>query len=277
MEPPWAPTNVDLSPRHLGLGVSWRPPAEDGGADVSRYDLRYIPTEAMDKADANWPSVAAWRTGGGELRYNIPSLLNGTSYDVQLQAHTSEGESPWSAVVAAEPRLLNVDAAFAATETGLREVVENAPSGTAVGEPIVAVDPDGDVLEFSLAETSSSHFEINPTTGQIQTTAPLDHEGQSSYSLTVYVRDNKNHSDELDTTIDAQIEVVVSVLDANDPHLVTGRESYVVDEHGSLLIGQYETVDIEQSPMTWSLSGYDESAFEIDEDGWLSFSLRAKL
>ena len=273
LEPPSAPTNVDLRPRHLGLGVLWQPPTEDGGADVSRYDLRYIATDAMDKADANWTSVAAWRTGGGELRYNIPSLLNGTSYDVQLQAHTSVGESPWSAVVAAEPRLLNVDAAFAATETGLREVVENAPSGTAVGEPIVAVDPDGDdVLEFSLVETNSSHFEINPTTGQIQTTAPLDHEGQSSYSLTMYVRDNKNHSDELDTTIDAQIEVVVSVLDANDLHLVTGPDSYVVDEHGSLLIGQYETVDIEQSPMTWSLSGYDERAFEIDEDGWLSFS-----
>ena len=272
LELPWAPTNVDLRPRHLGLGVFWQPPAEDGGADVSRYDLRYIPTDATDKADANWTKVAAWRTGGGELRHNIPSLLNGTPYDVQLQAHTSVGESPWSAVVAAEPRLLNVDAAFAPTETGLREVVENAPSGTAVGEPIVAVDPDGDVLEFSLAETNSSHFDINPTTGQIQTTAPLDHEVQGSYSLTVYVRDNKNHSDEIDTTIDAQIDVAVSVVDANDPHLVTGRESYVVDEHGSLLIGQYEAVDIEQSPMTWSLSGHDESAFAIDEHGWLSFA-----
>ena len=273
LELPWVPTNVDLRPRHLGLGVFWQPPAEDGGADVSRYGLRYIRSRATDKSDDNWtPVAAAWNTGGRELRYNIPSLLNGTSYDVQLQAHTSVGESPWSAVVAAEPRLLNVDAAFAPTETGLREVVENALSGTAVGEPIVAVDPDGDVLEFSLAETNSSHFEINPTTGQIQTTAPLDHEVQDSYALTVYVRDNKNHSDELDTTIDAQIEVAVSVVDANDPHLVTGRESYVVDENGSLLIGQYEAVDIEQSPMTWSLSGYDESAFEIDEHGWLSFA-----
>ena len=272
LEPPSAPTSVELRPRHLGLGLLWQPPAEDGGVDVSRYDLRYIPTNAMDKADAKWTSVAAWRTGGGELRYNIPSLLNGTSYDVQLLAHTSVGDSPWSTVVAAEPRLLNVDAAFAPTETGLREVVENALSGTAVGEPIVAVDPDDVVLEFSLVETNSSHFEINPTTGQIQTTAPLDHEVQGSYSLTVYVRDNKNHSDELDTTIDAQIEVAVSVVDANDPHLVTGRESYVVDEHGSLLIGQYEAVDIEQSPMTWSLSGHDESAFEIDEHGWLSFA-----
>ena len=273
LELPWAPTNVDLRPRHLGLAVSWQPPAEDGGADVSRYGLRYIRSRATDKADDNWtPVAAAWNTGGGELRYNIPSLLHGTPYDVQLQAHTSVGDSPWSTVVAAEPRLLNVDAAFAATETGLREVVENALSGTPVGEPIVAVDPDGDVLEFSLAETNSSHFEINPTTGQIQTTAPLDHEGQGSYLLTVYVRDNQNHSDELDTTIDAQIEVVVSVVDANDPHLVTGRRSYAVDEHGSLLIGQYEAVDIEQSPMTWSLSGHDESAFEIDEHGWLSFA-----
>ena len=273
LELPWVPTNVDLRPRHLGLGVFWQPPAEDGGADVSRYGLRYIRSRATDKSDDNWtPVAAAWNTGGRELRYNIPSLLNGTSYDVQLQAHTSVGASPWSAVVAAEPRLLNVDAAFAPTETGLREVVENALSGTAVGEPIVAVDRDGDVLEFSLAETDSSHFEIDPASGQIQTTAPLDHEVQDSYALTVYVRDNKNHSDELDTTIDAQIEVAVSVVDANDPHLVTGRESYTVDEHGSLLIGQYEAVDIEQSPMTWSLSGHDESAFEIDEHGWLSFA-----
>ena len=112
LELPWAPTNVELLPRHLGLDVFWQPPAEDGGADVSRYDLRYIRTDATDKADDNWTPVAAWSTGDGELRYNIRSLLNGTSYDVQLQAHTSEGESPWSTVVAAEPRLLNVDAAI---------------------------------------------------------------------------------------------------------------------------------------------------------------------
>ena len=112
LELPWAPTNVELLPRHLGLDVFWQPPAEDGGADVSRYDLRYIRTDATDKADDNWTPVVAWNTGDRELRYNIPSLLNGTSYDVQLQAHTSEGESPWSTVVAAEPRLLNVDAAI---------------------------------------------------------------------------------------------------------------------------------------------------------------------
>ena len=36
------------------LTVVWTAPAEDGGATITSYDVRYIESDAADKADANW-------------------------------------------------------------------------------------------------------------------------------------------------------------------------------------------------------------------------------
>ncbi len=270
---PGAPTNVDLSPRHLGLGVSWRPPAEDGGAHVSGYDLRYIRTDATDKADANWTEVAAWNAGGGELRYNIPSLLNDTSYDVQLLAHTSVGDSPWTETVASTPNQQNFAPSIDASETLTRTVHEQYPSGTTIGAPIEIVDADGDALEFSLAEPDSPHFAINSVTGQLSVKEPLDFEQQSSYTVTVRVTDNKNASDELDSTIDVEAEITISVLNVNEAHRLTSQLTYqrrTIEENGDLFIAQFDTVDPEMSPMLWTLESLDAGDFDIDQSGRLS-------
>ena len=273
LELPWAPTNVDLSPRHLGLGVSWRPPAEDGGADVSRYELRYIRADAMDKADANWTPVAAWNAGGGELRFNIPSLLNGTSYDVQLLAHTSVGNSPWTETVASTPNQQNFAPSIDASETLTRTVHEQYPSGTTIGAPIEIVDADRDVLEFSLADTDNQHFAIDSVTGQLSVKEPLDFEQQPSYTVTLRVTDNKNASDELDPTIDVQAEITISVINVNEAHRLTSQLTYpgrTIEENGDLFIAQFDTVDPEMSPMLWTLEGLDAGDFDIDQNGRLS-------
>ena len=46
------------------LAVVWSVPADDGGAAVTGYDLRYIGTDALDKADANWSlREGVWSSG----------------------------------------------------------------------------------------------------------------------------------------------------------------------------------------------------------------------
>ncbi len=74
-------------------------------------------------------------------------------------------------------------------ETGYVIVVpENAPAGTAATSGTVATDPEGG-MTFSLSPATGP-FVIDPATGEITTTAPLDHENISSYTYTITVVDN---------------------------------------------------------------------------------------
>ena len=76
---------------------------------------------------------------------------------------------------------------FPAAEDG-RTVPENTGAGVDIGLPVAATDPDnGDVLTYTLDETDAASFDIVPTSGQLQTKAPLDHETTPSYTVTVSV------------------------------------------------------------------------------------------
>ncbi len=76
-----------------------------------------------------------------------------------------------------------------------RTIPENTPPGVNIGEPISATDPDeddlefGDTLTYSLGGTDAASFDIDASTGQLITKAPLDAEGTASYSVTVTVDD----------------------------------------------------------------------------------------
>ena len=82
------------------------------------------------------------------------------------------------------------------TDTAARTVPENTPPGVNIGAPISATDTDedtaeyGDTLTYSLGGTHASSFDIDSSTGQLITKAPLDAEGTiTSYSVTVTVND----------------------------------------------------------------------------------------
>ena len=88
-----------------------------------------------------------------------------------------------------------------------RSIFENAPAGTAVGEPITA-SFDGD-LNYMLAGQDSGSFEIT-TSGQLQAKSDIgdyeDSESQKSYALTV------NVSAVSDGSLQAQAQVSVTVV-----------------------------------------------------------------
>ena len=39
------------------LSVTWNAPSSDGGLAITAYDLRYVPSDAPSKADADWTVV----------------------------------------------------------------------------------------------------------------------------------------------------------------------------------------------------------------------------
>jgi VCBS repeat-containing protein len=70
-----------------------------------------------------------------------------------------------------------------------QSVDENAPAGTLVGT-VSADDPDPeDSITYSLTEDAGGLFAVDPVTGRLTTTAPLDHEAQASYDLVVRATD----------------------------------------------------------------------------------------
>ena len=83
-----------------------------------------------------------------------------------------------------------------------REVPENTAAGESIGAPVAATDPDtGDTLTYTLGVDDAASFDIDESTGQLQTKAPLDHETKDSYTVTVTATDPENAFDTIDVTI----------------------------------------------------------------------------
>ena len=125
------------------------------------------------------------------------------------------------------------------TGTDSRSVDENTPPGTNIGAPISATDPDetgenalefGNTLIYSLEVTDAALFDIDSSTGQLITKAPLDAEAAASHTVTVRVDDGE---DETNVTRN----VVITVNDVNEPPaalapptVVSGRDDDISDE-----------------------------------------------
>ena len=69
-----------------------------------------------------------------------------------------------------------------------REVPENTAARRPVGARIVAQDPEGDTLTYTLA-TLDTAFTIDRATGQLMTKVPLDKETMASYTVMVTATD----------------------------------------------------------------------------------------
>ena len=79
--------------------VAWTAPEDDGGEAIAAYDLRYIRSDASDKADDNWTVQTSVWTGSGILEYTVTGLTHDTEYDAQVRAVNAVDSGPWSATV----------------------------------------------------------------------------------------------------------------------------------------------------------------------------------
>ena len=92
---PGAPTVDSAVWNGQNLDVSWSAPADDGDADITRYDLRHILNGADDKADDNWTvTESAWTSGA--LEASVPGLDTSVRHDVQVRAVNYAGTGEWS-------------------------------------------------------------------------------------------------------------------------------------------------------------------------------------
>ena len=146
------------------------------------------------------------------------SVTKGTAYAVRVRASNTEGWGLWSPPAVATtagaaptpvvttparaaPTPANQAPAFANASVTLT-VAENTASGTNIGAPVTATDPDGgDTLTYTLGGPDQDYFAIDSATGQLQTKGALDYESSISYSFTVTATDGGGLSTIIDVTI----------------------------------------------------------------------------
>ena len=142
-----------------------------------------------------------------------------------------------------------------------RSVAERTASGTNIGTPVAATDADNDTLAYTLGGTDASSFSIVSTSGQLQTSAALDYETTSSYSVTVNVSDSYGESDSIDVTIN-----VTDVVD-HVPVFTEGTSttrSVAERTASSTNIGNpVAATDADNDTLTYTLGGTDAAAFSI--------------
>ena len=270
---PAAPAIASIAPRDGELVVTWSAPAGDG-EEISRYDLRYIRSDAIDKGDGNWAvSERIWGWRGGSLRHTVSGLDNDVMYDVQVRAGNSAGTGSWSATTTATPAITNTPPAFSTNATVELTVSEDLAVGGNVGEPQTATDTEGDSLKYELSERSDL-FRVDTSTGQLRTRTRLDYESGSTYSLTLRVRDEKDSNGDRDQVDDDDtLELTVTVGDVDEGPDLSGPREIVYVEKTTGSVGTYTATDPEGTitSFTWTLGDRDSADFEISNEGVLTF------
>ena len=111
------------------------------------------------------------------------------------------------------------------------------PPGEDIGRPVSAWDAQLDTITYILGGNDASSFDIDASSGQLITKAPLDYETMSSYRVTVRVHDGKSSSGSEYNGIDAYKDVTISLtnldeagelsLSSTQPHVGTPLEAEV--------------------------------------------------
>ena len=135
---------------------------------------------------------------------------------------------------------------FPAGET-TREVEENTPWFHYIGNPAAARDDDNDPLTYSLENAGTSHFGIDSSTGQLQTGAPLDYEGGSTYTVKAIATDPSGAFGSTTVTINVinVDESGIVSLSWRTPQVGTEFEAALTDSDGAV------------SGLTWQWSRSD--------------------
>ena len=157
-----------------------------------------------------------------------------------------------------------------------REVDENTPGGTNIGDPIVASDPESNTLTYSLSGADSALFSVGVSTGQISVgtgtvldfESPSDSGGDNVYDLTVKVSDGKDAAGNSDTSVDDSIIVTITVRNVNEPPEFdsSGVELEVAENTATNAnIGDpIVASDPESGDVSYSLGGANAGLFDID-------------
>ena len=220
-EAPGKPAVPTISMTELNsLKIEWTAPTNTG-PDISAYDVRYILSDATDKADDNnWTVVEdAWTSG--TLEYTISNLVqNMMGYDIQVRAENDEGTGDWS-------------------DSGVGTTIENqtpvfvdispinvSENSTGVIVTVSATDADNgdDIERYEIVSgADGSQFSINDQTGELSFKAAPNYEDAQDIDF----------EDPANLAYDSEAEnneyiVIVSATSGKNARVLTSRDTLTV-------------------------------------------------
>ena len=216
----------------------------------------------------------------GQLQTSAP-LDYETQNTYTLEVTVSDGTLTDTIAVTIPVTNVNEAPVFNEGTATTRSTAENTASGVNIGDPILATDPDGDTLTYTLGGTDATSFRIDSTTGQLQTSAALNYETRTAYTVEVTVsdRDAEVEATAADTELIATITVTINVTDVNEPPVFSEGSATTrsVAENttsgvniGDPILAQpaHENTGTSHldsvAPLTYSLGGTDAASFRIE-------------
>ena len=219
---PAAPVVLAARGSATRLEVNWNAPDTNGGPAIAGYEVQYraiadTGTDTGTELDAATGEEGPWLTHrhrGAGTRTAIAYLEPSTAYQARVRALNREIPGEWSepgAGSTGDP--VNSPPVFDDGLPARVTVDENTATDIDIGAPFTATDADEDTLTYLLDGADRRAFAIDPESGQLRTSAALDHEAKPRYFLTVRADDGKGGADAI------RVRVGVDDLDEQAPPL----------------------------------------------------------
>ena len=219
-----------------------------GGTDAASFSIvstsgQLQTSAALDYETKNSYSVTVSVSDGHGGSDSIPVTINVTNVN-----ETPANNSP----------------IFTDGTSATRTVAENTTSGENIGAAVAATDVDsGTTLTYTLGGTDAASFSIVSTSGQLQTSAALNYETKTSYSVTVDVSDGNDGSDSIPVTINVtNVNEAPSFTDGSSATRSIAEKTAANTNIGSA----FTATDVDaNTTLTYTLGGTDVAAFSIND------------
>ena len=174
------------------LTLRWTEPANPG-PPITDYNVQY--------REGSSGAFTAAAHDGIRTTTTIANLESDTSYEIQVQATSDEGTSPWSDSGNGRT-VANQAPTFTEGSSTTRRLAENTTGTQDIGNPITATDGDGGTLTYRLEGTDRASFTLDVNQLQTQSGETYDYEEKPSYVVIVRVEDSQGGSNTIEVTID---------------------------------------------------------------------------
>nr|WP_254448307.1 tandem-95 repeat protein [Marinobacterium sp. xm-a-152] len=202
----------------------------DVGDAIDSFTVTSLPSNGTLYSDADLTSPVAKddvlsATANALTLYFKPTAnwFGSTSF-----TFTATDGDATSALATASITVASVNDLPAFSSATTSSVDENAVTTTVI-YTAVASDVDGDDITYSLGGTDKALLSIDATSGDVTLLASANYEAKDSYSFNVIATDSNSAAQTL--------AVTVSVVDLNDPSVVTGGTSGSGDEEAASVTG----------------------------------------
>ncbi len=184
---------------------------------------------------------------------------------MEVRAKNAEGTSDWSnpGNGATNAPGANNPPVFSEGATATRAVSATSPSGTLIGDPIVATDADtDDTVTYSLEGRDAPSFDIGETNGQLRTKSGITLIVGTTYTVTVVADDTKD-------TARITVDIEATAAPPNRAPVFTEGATasrFVRDDAatGASIGGPVRATDPDTGDtLAYSLEGTDAASFSI--------------